>query len=128
MDIKDKYPRLELCPKCKRHGIILLSKTSKSIGFMTKQTGFAIINTYKEDGWINDEQYNKLQQTVNESDLADTNDPHTAWDEVIMMRLVWIYTKTQEGARLVEPYYACKEADPKLIGGTPEVIAKASLN
>lgn len=126
--MKLKYPQLALCSKCKKHGIILFSEQKKSMGFVTKQTGFAIIQTQFDQGLINAEQYRELYQAVSESSLAQRDDITTIQDDIIIMRLVYIHQESLKGARLLEPYFACEDKDPVMIKSNLKDVVKTSLN
>lgn len=126
--MKVKYPQLSLCCRCKRHGTILLSLACRSMGFMTKQTGFAIIKAFLDRKLINEQQYRQLYRDICTSPLARRSDHTTPQDHIILLRLVYIHAETIKGARLLEPYFACGKEDPVLVKTNPDHIVKADLN
>lgn len=122
------YPRLCLCPRCRRHAIIFLNEYTKSMGFMTKQTGFSIIMNMYEQQKIDADEYRKLYEDISNSPLTLRGDPCNARDEITLMRLVFIHAESLKGARLLEPYFACGEDDPILIRRNLSETVKANLN
>ncbi len=120
----EKYPKLVICQKCKRHGIILISEQNSSTGFMTKQTGFSIIKACYEEQLISEEQYQRLYQEISHSSLLQNDESLRQEDWIILLRLIWMHAETKKGFRFSAGYEPCEKQEPIKLSKTLNQISE----
>lgn len=121
------YPKFLVCPSCERHGIIEITDRESSMGFTDKRTGLSALEFSREKFKISDEDYRRIYQQISLSSLPLTGENPTVQQDILMLRMTYIYAESQKGMRFSKLYQPCEPHDPKPIRSLAQVAKNQPL-